>query len=407
MHIFALFSALPLLAASVPVLELSDLAALYSKRDPRLRPNTMLQVTGELSDFIDRDGSTVLALFDKATGTAVGCEIPRKSRRHFPGLLAKHRYTVEGTVSKWQPSESGGALLLLSCKVLEEPIELRKDTLYLGVMRTGEHETGFHLKLLDGGEGPVQATFLAIDSAGFLREWERSNRLSVAQLLSLKPTEWTGYFSRATKTFHFSRLDQKLDLVLTSPASFSGKLTVQKELQTDARMIVANSSGYLIDYQVSPDSAGRRPVPSKPSHSGNDPNRQYTQFEVERIANEWLESFRKSEEAIGLGIPSLNSATRIGGAEQLWEVSYFIQRGPPRNMPPVALKLVLHIVKAGDQPKVSEHWLLTPGGKPPSPARRNSRAQRGSLPAVPESLELTPANIQPPAAPRESSPPQP
>ena len=407
MRILGLFSALPLLAASLPVLELSDLAALYSKRDPRLRPNTVLQVTGELSDFMDREGSTVLALFDKATGTAVGCEIPRKTRRDFPALVANHRYTVEGTVSKWQPSESGGALLLQSCKVLEEPIELRKDTLYLGVLRTGEHETGFHLKLLDGGEGPVQATFLAIDSAGFLREWERSNRLGAAQLLSLKTTEWTGYFSRATKTFHFSRLDQKLDLVLTSPASFSGKLTVKKDLQTDARMIVANSSGYLIDYQVSPNSAGRRPVPAKPRQSGNDPINQFTQFEVERIATEWLEGFRKSEEAIGLGVPSLNSATRIGGAEQLWEVSYLIRRGPPRNMPPVDLKLVLHIVKAGDQPKVIEHWLLTPGEKPPLPARRNSRAQRGSLPAVPESLEPTPANTQPPAAPRESSPPQP
>ena len=394
-----------LLAASFPVFELSDLAALYSKRDPRLRPNTVLQVTGELSDFIDREGSTVLALFDKASGTAVGCEIPRKSRRDFPALLANHRYTVQGTVSTWQPSEKGGALLLHSCQVLEEPIELRKDTLYLGVMRTGEYETGFQLKLLDGGEGPVQATFLAIDSAGFLREWERRNSLGAAQLLSPKITEWTGYFSRATKTFHFSRLDQKLDLVLTSPASFSGKLTVKKELQTDARMIVANSSGYLIDYQVSPNSAGRRPVPVKPRQSAN--SHQFTQFEVERTANEWLEGFRKSEEAIGLGVPSLNSATRIGGVEQLWEVSYFIRRGPPRNMPPVAMKLVLHIVKAGDQLKVSEHWLLTPGGKPPSPARRNSRAQRGSLPAVPESLEPTPANSQPPVAPRESSQPQP
>ncbi len=396
-----------LLAASLPVFELSDLASLYSKRDPRLQTNTVLQVTGELSDFIDREGSTVLALFDKATGTAVGCEIPRKSRRDFSALLTNHRYTVQGTISNWQPSEKGGALLLNSCKVLEEPIELRKDTLYLGVMRTGEYETGFQLKLLDGGEGPVQATLLAIDSAGFLREWERRNSLSATQLLSPKATEWTGYFSRATKTFHFSRKEQKLDLVLTSPASFSGKLTVKKELQTDARMIVANSSGYLIDYQVSPNSAGRRPVPSKPRQSGNGSNTQYTQFEVEKIANEWLEGFRKSEEAIGLGAPSLNSATRIGGVEQLWEVSYIIRRGPPRNMPPVSMKLVLHIVKAGDQLKVREHWLLPPGGKPPLPARRNSRAQRGSLPAAPQSLEPTPANTQPPAEPRESSPPQP
>ncbi len=270
MRNLAMMLALPLLAAPLPVFELADLSALFNKRDPRLRQNATIQLTGELADFIQGDGSTVLTLFDKETATAAGCEIPGKSRRDFPTLLVNHRYSVQGTLSNWQPSQKGGALLLRACQVLPEPIELRTDTLYLGVLRTGDHETGFQLKLLDGGEGPVRATFTPIDSGRFLEDWEHRNSLPLKLLLSPKPTQWTGSFSRATQSFHFSRQEQTLDMLLTSPASFAGKLTARKNLETDARMIVANSSGTLIDYPNSQSLTARAPTVSGPMQSRKD-----------------------------------------------------------------------------------------------------------------------------------------
>ena len=112
MRNLAMMLALPLMAAPLPVFELADLSALFNKRDPRLRQNATIQLTGELADFIQGDGSTVLTLFDKETATAAGCEIPGKSRRDFPTLLVNHRYSVQGTLSNWQPSQKGGALLL-------------------------------------------------------------------------------------------------------------------------------------------------------------------------------------------------------------------------------------------------------------------------------------------------------
>ena len=284
---------LPLLAAALPVFELADLSALFNKRDPRLRQNATVQLTGELADFIQGDGSTVLTLFDKETGTAAGCEIQGKSRRDFPTLLANHRYSVQGTLSNWQASQKGGAILLRACQVLPELIEIRKDTLYLGVLRTGDHETGFQLKLLDGGEGPLRATFLAIDSGRFLEDWEYRNSLPLNLRLSPKPTQWTGYFSRATQSFHFTRQEQKLDMLLTSPASFAGKLTARKNLETDARMIVANSSGTLIDYPNPKSLTANPPKVDSPMQSRKDgtvPKLALELSEVKNFAMQYLTS---------------------------------------------------------------------------------------------------------------------
>ena len=74
MRLFALLSVIPALAASLPVFELGAMTALFGKQDARLRRNAIVQVTGPLSGFLDRDNSTVMTLFDASSAAALGCD---------------------------------------------------------------------------------------------------------------------------------------------------------------------------------------------------------------------------------------------------------------------------------------------------------------------------------------------
>ena len=265
MRLLAVLCLLPLAAATPPIVELGDVAELFHKRDARLKPNAAIAITGEFAGLLQRDGAPVVTLFDKAASTAAGCAFTTKPAVDLAALQTAHRYTVQGVVATWQPADKGGALLLNNCQLLPELVELKKNTLYLGVISTDGREVGFQLKLLDGGEGPLRATLTAIDPGHFLEQWEKRHELSSALLLSPKPTEWAGSYSRANGKFHFTRKDQQLDLTLQSPASFAGKLVASKDLETGARMIVANSSGSLIDYKVTPASTSNRPPVERPS----------------------------------------------------------------------------------------------------------------------------------------------
>ena len=291
MRLLAAVCLLPLAAVTPPIIELGDVAELSHKRDARLKPNASIAITGEFAGLLQRDGMPVVTLFDKAASTAAGCAFTTKPALDLAELQTAHRYTFQGVVATWQPAEKGGALLLNNCQLLPELIELKKNTLYLGVISTDGREVGFQLKLLDGGEGPLRATLTAIDPGHFLEQWEKRHELASALLLSPKPTEWTGSYSRANGKFHFTRKDQQLDLTLQSPASFAGKLVARKDLQTDARMIVANSSGSLIDYKVTPASTSNRPPVERPSEKPKPRRSNQTDSyeEAKIVAKEWLD----------------------------------------------------------------------------------------------------------------------
>lgn len=291
MRLLAALCLLPLAAATLPIVELADVADLLHKRDARLKPNASIAITGEFAGLLQRDGAPVVTLFDKAASTAAGCAFSGKPPFDPAALQVAHRYTVQGVVATWQPADKGGALLLNNCQLLPELIELKKNTLYLGVISTDGREVGFQLKLLDGGEGPVRATLTAIDPGHFLEQWEKRHELSSTLLLSPKPTEWVGSYSRANGKFRFTRKDQQLELTLQSPASFAGKLVAKKNLETDARMIVANSSGSLVDYNVTPASASNRPpvvLPREQAKPLGFKNRRSSYEDAKFVAKEWL-----------------------------------------------------------------------------------------------------------------------
>ena len=290
MRLVAALCLLPLTAATFPIVELADVAELSHKRDARLKPNATIAVTGEFAGLLQRDGAPVVTLFDKAASTAAGCAFTGKPPLDLAALQPAHRYTVQGAVATWQPADKGGALLLNNCQLLPELIELKKNTLYLGVISTDGREVGFQLMLLDGGEGPVRATLTAIDPGHFLEHWEKRHELSPTLLLSPKPTDWIGSYSRANGKFRFTRKDQQLELTLQSPASFAGKLVARKDLETDARMIVANSSGSLIDYKVTPASTSNRPPVERPREQSKPPriNQTGSYEEAKFVTYEWL-----------------------------------------------------------------------------------------------------------------------
>ena len=294
MRMLFLFFPVLLSSAVPPIFELATLPAQLKAHNP-LRPGTPIQITGTVTEFIEHQGSTVITMFDPESATAAGCTIENKSRRDLPEMFANRRYSVEGTLVRWDPQQAGTAILLDHCRVLPALIELKPQTLYLGVVRTGDREVGFQLRINEGGEGPFHARLTPIDSGKFLEEWEHKLGLRTAQRLTPGPSEWTGIYSRATKSMHLTRDTQHLDLTLQSPASFAGLLTVRKGTETQVRMMVANASGHLFGYQAQPNPQERRPpVPAaQPSAPRRSQVPEITLATAETVATHW---FDKREE---------------------------------------------------------------------------------------------------------------
>ena len=308
MRLYLGLLAIPLFGV-VPAYELGGLAALLSERGNSLRAGARVQITGTLSESIEHEGSVVIALFDKDTATAAGCTINGKTRRDLPEMVAGRRYSVEGTLLRWEPQYAGTAILLDHCRVLPDLIELKPGTIYIGVVGAGEREVGFQLRIEEGGEGPFHARLTPIDSGKFLEEWE--NRLALDRKLRLTrgPTDWTGSYSRAAKSMQLVRQGQVLDLVLQSPASFAGVLTVRKGTQTQVRMMVANSSGHLFGFPAQPNPQQRRPAvaPAQPRAPRRVEAPLLSIGEAETIAANW---FRDHAE---YGAQSVASAKRVEG----------------------------------------------------------------------------------------------
>ncbi len=287
-----LFLILPVVlsAAMPPIFELGTLPA-QLKAHNSLRPGTPIQITGTVTEFIEHQGSTVITMFDVETATAAGCTIENKSRRDLPEMFASRRYTVEGTLVRWEPQQAGTAILLDHCRVLPSLIELKPQILYLGVVRTGEREVGFQLRIDEGGEGLFHARLTPIDSVKFLEEWEHKLGLPKAKRLTPGPSEWTGIYSRATKSMHLTRDTQHLDLTLQSPASFAGLLTVRNGTETQVRMMAANSSGHLFGYQAQPNPHERRPpvAAAQPNAPRRAQQREITLAIAETAAINWFD----------------------------------------------------------------------------------------------------------------------